>query len=513
MTATADGSTTIFASSGRGMEKFLGVVEKVGNKLPHLFYLFWIIAGIVAIASWIVSATGATTLDPSTGETVPVRSLISGEGLAYMLTNAIPNFVSFPPLGLIIVVMLGIGVAERSGLLKTAMRAAVLATPAWAITFVVVVVSLMGNIASDTAMVVIPPLAAMAYLAAGRHPLVGFGVSFGAVIIGFSANVIPAGTDVLLAGITTTAAQVVDPAAEVSPLANWYFMSVSTVIFAIVITITARFVEKRALPYTGDADVEREAITREEKRGLIATLIAVAVFIAVVVITVAVPGSPLRGEDGEFLQSPFMSSIPVILFLFFLTAGVTYGLVSKSVTHPNDVPKMMTEAVRELVPFLVVIFAAAQAIAWFNWSNMGFLVATSGAEFLTASGLDGVWGLLIFSLFVALPALVVGSGSALWTLLGPVFVPMFMLAGLDPAAVQAAFRVTDSATNPLVLMNPMLPVVIGLMQKFDPRAKLGTLISLMIPFFVVVWVVWLAQLMVWGIFDLPFGPGYSMYAD
>lgn len=492
--------------------RMLRGIERVGNRLPHPFYLFLILAGIVAVASAIAAGLGATTLDPLTDEVVPVRNLLAPEGLVYALTSAIDNFVAFPPLGLIITVMLGIGVAERLGLLSSFMRGAVLAAPKSLITVIVVVVSLMGNLASDSAAVIIPPLAAAAFLAAGRHPLAGFIASYAAVVAGFSANFVIAGTDVLMSGITTSAAQIVDPAAQVTPLANWYFMAASTVILTIAITVTCqRFIEPRLGPWRGEADADDlQPLERRQRRGLIAAGVAFAIFAALVAVAALVPGSPLQGEGGTLLRSPFMDGLPIFLLLMFLVLGVTYGLVAGTLTRWSQVPEMMAESVKDLVPFIVVIFTAAQAIAWFGWSKLGLLVATSGADALGDAGLDGVGGLLLFSAFVIVPALLLASGSALWTLLAPIFVPMFMLNGIDPAAVQAAYRITDSATNTLVPMNPMLPVILGLMQRWAPKGGLGTLFSLVLPFTIVILVVWLLTFAIWGFAGLPFGPGHGL---
>jgi aminobenzoyl-glutamate transport protein len=492
--------------------RMLRGIERVGNRLPHPFYLFLILAGLVAVASAIAASLGATTLDPLTDEVVPVRNLLSAEGLVYALTSAIDNFVAFPPLGLIITVMLGIGVAERLGLLSAFMRGAVLAAPKSLVTVIVVVVSLMGNLASDSAAVIIPPLAAAAFLAAGRHPLAGFIASYAAVVAGFSANFIIAGTDVLMSGITTSAAQIVDPSAEVTPLANWFFMAASTVILTIAITVTCQYyVEPRLGPWKGVADPDdTKPLERLERRGLIAAGISLVVVVGLIATAALLPGSPLQGEGGQLLRSPFMDGLPIFLLLMFLTVGVAYGLAARTLTGWAQVPEMMIASVKDLVPFIVVIFTAAQAIAWFGWSKLGLLVATSGADALGTSGLDGVGGLLLFSLFVIVPALLLASGSALWTLLAPIFVPMFMLNGVDPAAVQAAFRLADSATNTLVPMNPMLPVILGLMQRWAPKGGLGTLFSLVLPFTVVILVVWLLQLAVWGLVGLPFGPGHGL---
>lgn len=511
---TTDPSLSLAAAGGVSGRVLRGI-ERLGNKLPHPFYLFAILAGLVAVASAIAAALGAETTDPATGEPIAVKSILSGEGLAYAATSAIDNFVSFPPFGLIVTVMLGIGVAERTGLLERLMRSAVISAPRSAITFVVVVVSLMGNLASDSASVILPPLAAVAFLAAGRHPLAGFITSYVAVVAGFSANIVVAGTDVLLAGITTSAAQIVDPQASVSALSNWFFMATSTLLLAVAITLVCqRFVEPRLGEYEGaeaEDDGELAAADPLQRRGLLAAGIAAVVYLGLLATAVGIPTSPLRGEGGAILRSPFMTALPIFILLFFLTVGVSYGIGARTLTDARQVPEMMVEAVRDLVPFIVVIFTAAQAIAWFGWSDLGLLIATNGAEAMQQTGLDGVWGLLLFSLFVTIPALLLSSGSALWTLLAPIFVPMFMLNGIDPAYVQAAFRITDSATNPLVPMNPMLPVILGLMQRWAPKGGLGTLFSLVLPFTLVIWGVWLLQFLVWGLLGLPVGPGHGLH--
>ncbi|MFH5821009.1 AbgT family transporter [Georgenia sp. AZ-5] len=493
--------------------RLLSAVERWGNRLPHPFFLFLYIAVAIIALSAVARFAGWSAVSPSTGESVQVRSLLSGEGAEFMVTSAIDNFVGFPPLGLIVTVMLGIGVAQRSGLLERAMRSAVMAAPPGLVTFAVVLVSMMGNLASDSAMVILPPLAAAAFMAAGRHPIAGFVASYSAVAAGFSANLLPAGTDVLLAGITTEATSIVQDMA-ISPVANWYFMGASTLVLAVVITFACqRFVEPRLGPYTGTALADAatlEPASPSERRALLATCLALVLFAVVVAAAVLYPASPLRGEGGAILRSPFMSSLPVCILLGFLLAGVTYGKAAGTITHKSDVPAMMAESVKELAPFLVVIFSAAQAIAYFDWTQLGLLVATEGAAIMEATNLDGIWGLALFAVFVFVPALLMVSGSGLWTLLAPIFVPMFMINSIDPAYVQAAFRISDSATNPLVPMNPMLPVVLGFMQQYDRKAGLGTLFSLVLPFTVTIWLVWMALFVLWGLLGLPVGPGHGL---
>ena len=487
-------------------------IEKVGNRLPHPFYLFLIVALIIVVASAISAAAGATAIDPQSGDRVPVRSLLSGEGIAYMVTSAIPNFVAFPPLGLILTVMLGIGLAERLGLMEALMRRSVASAPPRFMTFVIVVVCLLSNLASDSALLILPPLAAAAFLAAGRHPLAGFATAYTAVAAGFSANVVIAGTDVLMSGISTQAARIVDPDLHVSPLSNWFFMSASTLVLAVVITVVChKIVEPRLGAYQGPVEATATSeINADQRRGLRAAGVTALVVIALIAVAVAIPGSPLRGEHGSLLRSPFLEGLPLFILIFFVAAGVAYGRAAGTLKSWGEVPTIMAGSVKELAPFIVVIFAAAQAIAYFNWSGIGLVIATGGAELLQTLHLDGIWGLLIFSILVAIPALVIGSGSALWALIAPIAIPMFAVTGIDPAYVQAGFRLTDSATNPLVPMNPMLPVMLGMMQKYQPRAGLGTFFSLVLPFTFAVWGSWLLLFVIWGLLGLPVGPGHGL---
>src|SRR5699024_506053 len=465
-------------------ERFLNHVEKAGNKLPHPFILFIYIAVAIALASWIASFFDASVIDPETSEEVAVKSLISAEGVTYALSSMLDNFLSFPPLGLVIVMLLGVGLANQTGLLEIVFKAVVLRAHPRILTFVVVLVGIISNVASESAAIVIPPLAAMLFMAVGRHPIAGLAAGFGSVGAGFSANFIIAGTDVLLAGISTSAAQIVDSTVEVSPLSNWYFMSASPLVLAVVgVIITEKVVEPRLGKYTDDDTVREEfSVDPLQKKGLRNAGIAALTFIALFALLIVPPNAPMRGEDGGIVDSPFIQSIVPILFLFFVVVAVVYGRTTGSITTNGDIPKLMIESAKELSGIIVLIFAVAQSIAYFDWTNLGLLIAVGGADVLENLKVSGVVALIAVSLAAFALSIIISSGSALWAVMSPVFVPMLMLHNINPAFVQLAYRIADSSTNMLSPLSAVFAVAIGYLQKYDKKAGPGTIFALMIPY-------------------------------
>jgi aminobenzoyl-glutamate transport protein len=487
-------------------------IEKVGNKLPHPFMLFVYIALLIALISWVVSWFGVRVADPESGELVAVRSLVSGEGLVYALTSMLENFVSFPPLGLVVVMMLGIGLAQRVGLLNTLLTRAILAAPRRLVTAAVVLVGICSNIASEAAMIVVPPLAAVVFLAVGRNPLAGLAAAFGAVGAGFTANFMIAGTDVLLSGISTEAAAIIDDGITVSPLSNWYFMSASTVLLTVVgVIITEKIVEPRLGEYSGPSEkAPTRELSVEQRRGLRYAGLTATVLLAAVALLSLLPGAPLRGS-GSFLDSPLLEAIVPLLFLLFVLTGAAYGIAVGEVRSASDLPKIMAESVQGIGGFLLMVFAAAQAIAWFNWSKLGLLLAVAGSDLMEAVGISGIGGLLLFSLATVVFSLILSSGSALWAIEAPVFIPMFLLQDINPAFVQVAYRIADSSTNMLAPLSPALAVAMGFLQKYKKDAGLGTLFAMMVPYAVAFYLVWIGFFVAWTLLGLPVGPGETLY--
>ena len=487
---------------------FLNFIERFGNKLPHPFMLFFYLTVILVLLSWALNSFNAKVVHPNTGEVVAVKSIISGEGIQYILANTLTNFTGFAPLGLVLTMMLGIGVAEKSGLLESLMIRAITKTPKKIITFTVFFIGILGNVASDAAFVVVPPLAALVFLSVGRHPLAGLAVGLASTGIGFSANIMIAGTDVLLSGIATEVAGGFMEGTVVSPLDNWYFMSASTFLLAIAGTIlTEKYVEPRLGVYTGEKKSVGNTLSAMQLRGLRNSGIATVIFIAILLIALFIPGSPLLNEDGTILRSPFLSGIVPILFLFFLVNGIVYGVTTKQIKSTADVPKIMTEAITGLSSYIVLIFMIAQFVAYFNWTNIATWLAVHFSEVLETIKLTNLFAVFLFMILVAILSLFIISGSSLWSLVAPVFIPTFMALGYNPAFIQAAYRVGESSTNMVTPLNTYFAIILSFMLVYDKKAGIGTLMSLMIPYTIVFFILWSGLLMLFAWLGIPIGPG------
>ncbi len=540
----ASSPVTTPPEAGEGvLSRVLGSIERAGNKLPDPFMLFVYLFAAFAILSTIVAALGVTIEIPGAEEALPVRAAFSGEGLLFLLENMVENFVGFPPLGTVLVILLGVGLAERTGLLESVVRAAFSKAPRWLLPYAVAFVGVNANIASDASFVVVPPLAALVFLAAGRHPVAGLICGFASVGAGYSAGVFIASIDALLSGISTVAADAL-PASEsitVTPVDNYFFSAASAIVLPLIAGfLTDKVVEPRLGRYepvsrhnaesAEGADTGRDAaagdvvqgdaqnsgteaehgLSPQARRGLRITGVVVLVYAVVVVGGALLPASVLRNESGGFIPSPLLSSVVPIVFGFFLVAGLAYGITVGTIRSSRDVPRLMTEAVRDLAGYIVLIFAAAQFIALFQWSNMGALIAVRGANLLEGAGLTGFVAIVGFVLLASLLNLFIISGSAMWSLLAPVFVPLFFLLGYEPAFVQAAFRIGDSATQIITPMNPYLLVLLAFVRRYEPDAGLGTLISRLIVYVVPFWVVWVGLLGIFVLFNVPIGPGIHM---
>ncbi|KIL49839.1 AbgT family transporter [Jeotgalibacillus soli] len=494
----------------KGLMKVLSGIEKYGNKLPDPFMLFVYLSVFVILLSWFISSLGVSVVHPQTEEDVAIKSLVSGEGLQYMLSSLLSNFTGFAPLGLVLAMMIGIGLAEKVGLLEAAIKRTILKAPPALVTYAVIFVGIMGNLASDAAFVIIPPLAALVFYTVGRHPLAGLAAGFAGVGAGFTANIIITGTDALLSGISTEAAR--DFGIIVTPVDNWYFMIVSSFMLLFVgAFITNKIIEPKLGKYEGKVNKKLEEPSPLEGKGIRNAVISGAIYIIILLVGLTWPGSALRNEDGGIIPSPFLSGIVPITLFFFIVMGVAYGVTVKKITSTRDVPKYMAEAIKDMSGYIVLIFAASQFIAYFNWSNLGIWVAVSGADFLESVNMTGLIAIIGFVFFTALLNLLIFSGSAQWALQAPVFIPMFAVLGYNPAFVQAAYRIADSSTNIITPMNPYILVVLAYMKEYDPKAGLGTLIALMLPYSIAFLGCWIILLLIFAIGGIPFGPGVGVY--
>lgn len=493
--------------------RFLAIVERAGNALPHPATLFLIAALLVVVLSAIVAAFDVTVVHPGTGKTVSVVSLLTVEGMHRILQSLVTNFTGFAPLGTVLVAMLGIAVAEGSGLIGAALKLLVLSAPRRLLTFAIVFAGVLSNTGGEVGYVLLLPLSAMIFLAVGRNPLAGLAAAFAGVSGGYSANLLLGTIDPLLAGLSQEAARLIDPNYLVNPACNWYFMAASTFLIAGAGTfVTEKIVAPRLGDYTGsESAAAMEGLTREEKRGLIAALVAALAFVGILLAgTVPANGFLRDPETGDLLHSPFMSGIVAFIFFAGVLTGLAYGIAARTIRNDSDVMKSMGKSMETLGAYLVLVFFAAQFVAFFNWTNLGLVVAVQGAAALKASGLGAIPLMVAFVILSAIINLTMGSASAKWAIMAPVFIPMFMLLGYSPELTQATYRIGDSITNVISPMMSYFALIVAFLQRYDPKAGMGTLVATMLPYSVTFFLVWTAMLIVWLLTGLPLGPGASM---
>ena len=502
-----------------GYNRWLNGIEAVGNKLPHPVALFAGLALIIVVLSAILSATGLSATGEliSGGElkeqTVTVVSLLTKDGLAYMLTNCVSNFTTYAPLGMVLVAMLGVGVAEQSGLINTLLKRTVTVTPAKLITPVVVFLGVMSNIASDAGYVILIPLGAMIFRAYGRHPLAGLAAAFAGVSGGFSANLLIGTLDPLLAGISQAAASIIDPGYEVAVMGNYWFMFASTFLITILGTIiTDKIVEPRLGKYTGEVhgeeDLSLTTITDLEKKGLRNAGFAALAFVLVIALACIPETSFMRNENGQIFgspASPFVNGIVTLITFLFMIPGAVYGKTVGTFTKDNGVCNAMSKAMSTMGSFLALAFVSSQFINYFNYTKLGTIIALAGASFFKSAEIGLIPLVIIFVLFSAFLNLFMGSASAKWNILAPVFVPMFMLLGYSPELCQLAYRIGDSSTNLITPLMTYFAVIIVFAQKYDKKAGIGTLTATMLPYSLTFLVCWTIFFVLWLTVGLPIG--------
>ena len=492
------------------ISRFLLRIERLGNRLPHPTLLFIYLCAVVLVLSAFMAWFGVNALHPISGENIAAINLISRDGLHAILGKAVTNFTHFAPVGTVLVAILGIGIAERSGLLASALTTVVLKAPRHLLSFIVVLTGILSSLAADTGYVVLIPLAAIVFIAAGRHPIVGIAAAFAGVSGGFSANLLIGPIDALLAGISTEAAQLIDSQYQVSAAGNYYFLLVSTVVIALIGTlVTEKIVAPRFdfCSFNNDQHNSSGEINTAEKRALKIVGLYSIFFIALLLLALVPYNGWLRGADGSILRSPFMSSIVVIISLYAGIAGIIYGKVSGHFTSDNNFIDGMEASMATMASYLVLMFFAAQFVSYFNWSQLGLISAIKGSEILQLLQLNSALLLVGFVFFAALVNLLIGSASAKWALMAPIFVPMFMLSGISPEAAQVAYRIGDSSTNIITPLMPYFGVVVAYVQKYDKNAGMGTMLAMMLPYSMAFLLFWSLLLAGWILLGLPLGPG------
>lgn len=534
--------------------RFLDTVEWLGNLLPHPVTLFALLATLMVFLSGLFGGLEVSVEDPRPAvvETVEVAeldatverthcpegatgappdceiravSLLNAEGLRKILGGLVSNFVNFAPLGVVLVAMLGVGVAEKSGLLSALVRSIVLSAPKHVVTVALVFAGVLSNTASEMGYVVLVPLGGAIFLALGRHPLAGMAAAFAGVSGGYSANLLLGTIDPLLAGITEEAAQLIDPAYEVYATANWFFMIVSTFMITAIGSLVTIFVVEPKLGTYDDSnadpsvldDSQMKPLTGRENKGLMVAGLAMLAVVGLIALMVVPEGGVLRdpaAEAGNFLESskPFFRSVVAWIFVFFLVTGFAYGRVVGTMKNDRDVIDGMSSAISTLGLYVVLVFFAAQFVAFFGWSNLGLILAVTGADFLQAINLTGPMVFVLFIIMCGIVNLSLGSASAQWAVTAPIFVPMLMFIGYSPEVIQAAYRIGDSTTNIITPMMSYFGLILAFFARYDRKTGIGTMIATMLPYSIMFFVCWVVFFYLWVfVAGLPVGPGAPTY--
>lgn len=505
---------TLSASSETRFQRALNRVERVGNALPHPATLFLGLSVLVVVVSWALHQAGLQVVHPVTGKTVVTANLLSVEGLQQIILGVLPNFIGFAPLGSVLMSVLGLSVAEHSGLLSAMVRVVVNATPARILTWVVVFTGTMSHSAGDVGYVLLLPLSAALFHSVGRHPLTGLAAALAGVSGGFAANLLLSPTDVILSGLTQESARLIDAAYVVTPMANYYFLAAS--VFLVTATgtfVTERFVEPRLGRYTGEVVPEPIVpLTAAERRGLRWAAVGLAVLAAGVLAGLLPEGGYLQNpKKPGFVGSYFVEGLVFFIFLFGLVPGVAYGIGAGTIRSDSDVYKGMQKNLELMASYIVVVFFISQFINLFGQTRLGVILAIKGAAFLQEVELGAIplmLGLVVLTMIVDI---VFGSASAKWAILAAVFVPMFMLLGYTPELTQVAYRVGDSITNIMSPLSSNFPLILLFVQRYAPKAGIGTTVALFMPYSLCNFICWSLFLVVWLLLGWPVGPGAGIH--
>lgn len=491
----------------------LAVVERAGNALPHPFWLFWILSAVLAVISAVLAGFDVSVVSPADGKTVAVQNLLSGDGLAMAVSTMVSNFAAFPPMATIVVVIMGVAVAERSGFLAAAMKVGVARVPASWVVFAVAFAGTVAHVASAAAYIILVPLGGLAFRAVGRSPILGIVVAYTSIASGYDASPVPTPNDAIFAGITTAAAKITGgDDAYVSPLSNWFFNIVSSLLLAAVITLVTRYVLSRRPDLDADPDADLEdlgtlRLSDRERSALRSALLTLGAGLVLIVAALAPRSSPLRGDGGSIVDSPFLDGIAAVVACLFAVTGIVYGRRAGSIGRAADVPRLMGEGVKQMAPVLVLFFAIAQFLAYFDWTHLGDVLAVRAAEALRHSGMPIVFVFLLILVLLTLVNVMVTSGSAMWALAAPVLVPMLMLVHVPAGTTQALFRIADSGSTAITPMSPYFVMALGFLQRYRKSAGLGTLASYTLPLAVAMTVAWTLLFLAWWALGIPLGPG------
>ena len=496
-------------------QRMLNWTERVGNALPHPATLFALFALAALVFSAVGYVLGWEVVHPGTKEIVRPVNLLSQDGIHRILLEMVDIFTGFAPLGIVLVAMLGIGIAEQSGLINTVIRMMVLNSHRRLLTFVIVFTGILSNVASDVGYVLLIPLAGVIFMAVGRHPVAGMAAAFAGVSGGFSANLVLGTVDPLLAGLSQEAARILDPAYEVNPTANYFFMVASTFVIAFTGTfVTEKVVEPRLGKYTGEVeekDNSFDKLSKIEIKGLLIALLTLIAIIFITIIGIIPEDGFFRGSDGGMLSSPLIRGVVAMLFITAGATGLAYGFTTGAFKNDADVMKGMAASMKTMAVYLVLVFFAAQFVAYFKWSNLGIILAVKGADLIMSADIGLIPLMILFILLAATINMLMGSASAKWAIIAPIFIPMFMIMGYSPELSQVVYRIGDSVTNVISPMMSFFALIIAFIQKYEPKAGIGTIIAAMVPYSIAFLVIWILLLVVWLTLGIPLGPDAGIH--
>lgn len=528
----------------------LGAVERIGNKVPHPVLMFGYLILLVIVLSWGLSLAGVSVteqvavpiaegapdydyyedttqpgLAPGTPpydvdwtiveETIPIKSLLSVEGIRFIFSSFVSNFAGFGVVAVTFIAMMGAGVAEESGLLGSLIRKLVGAAPKWALTFILILVGVVSSVASDAGYLILIPLAAAAFASVGRHPLAGLASGFAGVAAIFMVNISLTPTDAMITEIANESLALAG-GEPITIVANYYFMVASSLVMAMVAAvITEKIVEPRLGPWTPEpgavvhsdaGDIPADA----DKRGSRFALIGFLIVMAIVSLATFLPGAPLRDpETGNIIgNTPFMDSLLFIIMLAFLVSGVAYGAGAGTIKGSSDVIKAITKTFAGLGGMVLMLLMISQFIAYFNWTNLPRVIAGSLAELLEQANIGAIPLLIGFVLVIVLLDFIMPGALPKWAIFAPIFVPLFMRLGVAPQTLLAAYRVADSPVNALTPLMVYLPFIVTIAQRYTKKAGIGTVVALMLPYSVILLVVWTVMFIAWFALGIPLGPGY-----
>lgn len=500
------------------VHKALNGVEVVGNRLPDPSILFFLMCVGLAVITWVVSLFQVSVKHPGTGDAVAIKSIISKDGITMIFNDAIQNFSEFPALGLVLSVMLGIGIAEKTGYFDKLMIQVVQKAPKKFIVPCIIIIGILGNAAGDAAPIVLPPLTAIVFIKLGYHPIAGLAMAYAAALGGFSANFLIGMSDALLYAFTKPATNIVSDSIQTNVAMNWYFIAASVVVLLpAVYWVTMKIVIPRLGTYdASDTDITSEdsdtTISPKEKRAVFWANISFVAVIVLIVVTAIPQNSFLRNaKTGSLLNdAPIINGVGLLILILFLVPGLVYGIMTQKLANSKDLGKMLADSMSSMGSFIVIVFFAAQLLAFLEWSNLGIIVAVKGAALL--QGQNGIVLIIGIILLSSIINLLIGSASAKWGILAPIFIPMLVLVGFHPAFTQMLYRIGDSITNPITPMMPYLPLLLSYAQKYDPKMKLGSLLSSLMPYSIVLGIVWPLFMIIWFLLGWPLGPGGPIFS-